>query len=160
MRTDLGWTLDPTVTYLNHGSFGACPEPVLAVQRELRDRLERQPVTFLDRELPGHLDAAREHVAAFLGADPAGLAFVPNATTGANAVLRSLRFEPGDELLTDRPRVQRDPDHAPGASPPRDGARVVARPRSRSRSTGDRTRSSTRARRRSRRGRGSPWSAT
>ena len=100
MRTDLGWNLDPTVTFLNHGSFGACPEPVLEVQREWRDRLERGPVTFLDRELEGHLDRARAAVGAFLSADPAGLAFVPNATTASNAVLRSLRFEPGDELLT------------------------------------------------------------
>ena len=103
MRTDLGWTLDPTVTYLNHGSFGACPAPVLAVQREWRDRLEREPVTFLDRELEGHLDVARVAVGRFLGADPDGLVFVPNATTALNAVLRSLRFEAGDELLTCRP---------------------------------------------------------
>lgn len=100
MRTDLGWNLDPAVTFLNHGSFGACPEAVLAVQREWRDRIERQPIQFLDRELEGHLDDAREALGSFLGADPAGLAFVPNATTGVNAVLRSLRFEPGDELLT------------------------------------------------------------
>jgi isopenicillin-N epimerase len=101
VRTDLGWRLDPAVTFLNHGSFGACPEAVLAVQREWRDRMERQPVAFLDRELPGLLDATREAVGSFLGAEPAGLAFVPNATTGVNAVLRSLRFEPGDELLSD-----------------------------------------------------------
>lgn len=100
MRTDLGWNLDPEVTFLNHGSFGACPEAVLAVQREWRDRIERGPIQFLDRELEGHLDRTREALGAFLGADPAGLAFVPNATTGVNAVLRSLRFEPGDELLT------------------------------------------------------------
>jgi isopenicillin-N epimerase len=100
MRLDFGWTLDPAVTYLNHGSFGACPAAVLAVQRKWRDRLEREPVTFLDRELEGHLDHAREALGVFLGADPEGLAFVPNATTASNAVLRSLRFEPGDELLT------------------------------------------------------------
>lgn len=100
MRTDLGWRLDPGVTFLNHGSFGACPEDVLAAQREWRDRLERQPVAFLDRELPDLLTGARFRIGAFLGADPDGLAFVPNATTGVNAVLRSLRFDPGDDLLT------------------------------------------------------------
>ncbi|MBA2299843.1 MAG: aminotransferase class V-fold PLP-dependent enzyme [Chloroflexi bacterium] len=100
MRTDLGWTLDPAVTFLNHGSFGACPAPVLAVQREWQDRLEREPVSFLDRQLEGHLDHARLALGAYLGADPAGLVFVHNATTASNAVLRSLRFERGDELLT------------------------------------------------------------
>jgi isopenicillin-N epimerase len=99
MRTDLGWTLDPSVTYLNHGSFGACPADVLAVQREWQDRMEREPVAFLDGELEGHLDRTRYALGAFMGADPAGLAFVPNATAASNAVLRSLRFEAGDELL-------------------------------------------------------------
>jgi isopenicillin-N epimerase len=96
MRTDLGWQLDPEVAFLNHGSFGACPEPVLAAQRELRDRLERQPVAFMDRVLPGLLDDVRRRVGAFLGADPDGLAFVTNATTGVNAVPRS------DSVITSR----------------------------------------------------------
>ena len=100
MRTDLGWRLDPAVTFLNHGSYGACPEPVLAIQRAWRDRLEAEPVRFLSGDLPGLLDEARLAIGAFLGADPEGLAFVTNATTGVNTVLRSLRFEPGDELLT------------------------------------------------------------
>jgi isopenicillin-N epimerase len=93
------WTLDPGITFLNHGSFGACPRPVLDEQARLRAELERQPVEFMVRQLPGLLDAARGHLAEFLGADTAGLAFVPNATTGVNAVLRSLDFRPGDELL-------------------------------------------------------------
>jgi isopenicillin-N epimerase len=101
MRTDLGWRLDPGVTFLNHGSFGACPEPVLAVQRELRDRLERHPVAFMDRDLPDLLEAARRRLGDFLRADPDGLGFVTNATTGVNAVIRSMRFAPGDEILTD-----------------------------------------------------------
>ncbi len=100
MRADLGWRLDPSVAFLNHGSFGACPEPVLAAQRDWRDRLEREPVTFLERELEGHLADARAAVGRFLGADPDGLAFVANATAGLNAVLGSLPFEPGDEVLT------------------------------------------------------------
>ena len=100
MRKGLGWRLDPAVTFLNHGSFGACPEPVLASQRAWRDRMEAEPVRFMDRVLPDALADARTRVAAFLGADPAGLAFVSNATTGVSTVLRSLRFEPGDEILT------------------------------------------------------------
>jgi isopenicillin-N epimerase len=94
------WRLDPEITYLTHGTFGACPEPVLAYQRTLVDRLEARPVQFLDRELPDLLDAARTSVAAFLHADPDGLVVVPNATAGVSTVLRSLRFRPGDELLT------------------------------------------------------------
>ena len=94
------WTLDPAVTYLNHGSFGACPAAVLAYQSALRARMEREPVDFLVRELPALTAQARAELAAFVDADPADLVFLPNATAGINAVLRSLRFEPGDELLT------------------------------------------------------------
>lgn len=93
------WCLDPAVTYLNHGSFGACPSAVLAAQSALRLEMEREPVDFLALNLPARLDAARKALAAFLGADPADLVFVSNATTGVNAVLRSLAFRPGDELL-------------------------------------------------------------
>ena len=94
------WTLDPAVSYLNHGSFGATPAPVLAAQQALRDELEREPVDFLWRRLPARLAAAREALGSFLGADPEDLAFVPNATAGVNAVLRSLELRPGEELLT------------------------------------------------------------
>jgi isopenicillin-N epimerase len=94
------WRIDPTVTFLNHGSFGSCPTPILAAQAAWRDRLESDPVRFLDRELPALLDATRTEVGGFIGADPDGIAFVPNATTGVNTILRSLRFELGDELLT------------------------------------------------------------
>ena len=98
--TDIPWRLDPAVTFLNHGSFGATPVSILEAQRAWRDRMEAEPVRFLGRDLEGLLDAARVAVAAFIGADPDGVAFVTNATTGVATILRSLRFEPDDELLT------------------------------------------------------------
>ncbi|TAK00432.1 MAG: aminotransferase class V-fold PLP-dependent enzyme [Chloroflexota bacterium] len=99
---DAPWRLDPEVTFLNHGSFGACPVPVLEAQRALVDELEAGPIRFLGPTFQARLDAARREVAAHLHADPEGLVFVSNATTGVSTVLRSLAptFEPGDELLT------------------------------------------------------------
>ncbi|WP_404789558.1 aminotransferase class V-fold PLP-dependent enzyme [Altericista sp. CCNU0014] len=94
------WHLDPTVVFLNHGAFGACPIPVLAQQQRFRQQLEQEPLRFIMREFEPLLEIARQALAAFVGTDPADLVFVPNATTGANSVLRSLSFEPGDELLT------------------------------------------------------------
>ena len=94
------WLLDRDITFLNHGSFGACPIPVLEAQSSFREQLEREPLRFLMREFEPLLDHARNQLAAFIGASEDQLAFVPNATTGVNAVLRSLSFAPGDELLT------------------------------------------------------------
>jgi isopenicillin-N epimerase len=94
------WHLDPEIAFLNHGSFGACPIAVLEYQQSLRLELERQPLQFLAREIEPRLDAARSTLAAFLQADPHNLVFVPNATTGINAVLRSYPFQPGDAVLT------------------------------------------------------------
>jgi isopenicillin-N epimerase len=94
------WTLDPSVDYLNHGSYGACPRVILERQWELRLELEREPVDFLSRRWNGLLEAARTEVAGFLGARPEDLAFVTNATSGVNAVLRGLPLAPGDEILT------------------------------------------------------------
>jgi isopenicillin-N epimerase len=62
--------------------------------------MESEPVRFFALELESLLDQARQELAAFVGADPSELIFVPNATTGVNTVLQSLRCQPGDELLT------------------------------------------------------------
>ncbi|MCT7968229.1 aminotransferase class V-fold PLP-dependent enzyme [Laspinema sp. D1] len=94
------WSLDPQIIFLNHGSFGACPFPVLKAQEQARQQLEQEPVRFFVREFEPLLDQAREQLAQFVGVDGRDLVFVPNATTGVNSVLRSLRFNPGDELLT------------------------------------------------------------
>ena len=92
--------LDRDVCFLNHGSYGATPEPVLAEYQRWQRELERQPVEFLGRRLDGLLAEARAPLAAFVGARPEDTAFVANATTGVNVVARSLRLEPGDEVLS------------------------------------------------------------
>ena len=104
------WALDPGVTYLNHGTVGAPPRCPLEAQQKFRDEIERQPSRFLLRELTGTrfgldndrqplLRAAADRVAEFLGAGGKDLVFVDNATSGANAVLRSFDFREGDEIL-------------------------------------------------------------
>ncbi len=94
------WTLDEGVAFLNHGSFGACPRPVLEQQAELRARMEAEPVRFLGRERDALIGEARGALAEFVHADEAGLVFVANATAGVNTVLRCLELEPEGELLT------------------------------------------------------------
>jgi len=93
--------LDPAIVFLNHGSFGACPRPVFAEYQRFQRELELRPVEFLapERRFPELIGHARERLARFLGADPANLILVPNASAGINLVARSLRLGPGDEVL-------------------------------------------------------------
>ncbi|MSP55563.1 MAG: aminotransferase class V-fold PLP-dependent enzyme [Myxococcales bacterium] len=93
------WRLDPEVKFLNNGSFGATPRTVLDAVRSLHAEMEAEPVRFFARELPDRIALARTAVAAFVGADEAGLAFVSNATAGVNAVLRSFPWRAGDAML-------------------------------------------------------------
>ena len=93
------WPLDPTTILLNHGSFGACPHPILARQAELRQQMEAEPVRFFNRQMQPLLDQSRVALAELIGGEPENLVFVANVTAAINAVLRSLRFASGDELL-------------------------------------------------------------
>jgi len=93
------WLLEDEIAFLNHGSFGACPKPVLQRQAELRERMEREPVRFFNLEAPVLLQDARKALGKFLHADPEDLVLLANATTGLNCALGSLPLKPGDELL-------------------------------------------------------------
>jgi isopenicillin-N epimerase len=96
------YLLDPDVTFLNHGSYGACPRPVFERYQELQRELESNPVAFLARRFDELTAEARSALAGFVGARAEDLVFVPNATAALNAVARSLRLEPGDEVVTTR----------------------------------------------------------
>ena len=91
--------LDPTIVFLNHGSFGACPKPVFDTYQRWQRELERDPVNFIQRRLPDLLESVREQVAQFAGTSAGRLVFVPNATYAINVVARSIDLQQGDEVL-------------------------------------------------------------
>ena len=105
-KSDLAehWTLDPKTVFLNHGSFGATPTAIMDEQRRIRALMEEDPVRFFEREYPDLWDDARRALSEFVNADVDGMVFVSNATQGINTVLRSLRLQPGDEIIV--------PDHS------------------------------------------------
>jgi isopenicillin-N epimerase len=92
--------LRPGITFLNHGSFGACPRPVFDIYQGWQRKLEEQPVEFLGRQINDLLAMARAPLAAYLGTHADNLVYVPNATYGVNIVARSLELALGDEVLT------------------------------------------------------------
>lgn len=91
--------LDPTITFLNHGSFGACPQPVFAEFQRFQRELELDPVHFIQKKLPVYLKQAKAPLAAFIGCNQDDFFFVPNPTVAINTVMRSLQLQPGDEIL-------------------------------------------------------------
>jgi isopenicillin-N epimerase len=92
--------LDPEFTYLNHGSFGACPKPVFETYQDWQRRLERQPVALLGRQADELLAKSRAALADYLGCQHDDLVYFPNPTTAVNMIARSLKLSPGDEILT------------------------------------------------------------
>lgn len=93
------WALDPTITFLNHGSYGSTPRAVLDAQSNFRDRMERDPVRFFKVDLERLLDDVRERLGTLLNCRAADLAPMPNATVALNTILRNSGVSPGDEIL-------------------------------------------------------------
>jgi isopenicillin-N epimerase len=118
--------LDPDVTFLNHGSFGACPRTVFEAYQAWQLKLERQPVAFLDplRGLSGWMRDARAAMADEFGCDADDIVGLVNSTEALNIVAQSLDLKPGDEILTtDHEYAALDKTWAYVAG--RTGARVV-----------------------------------
>ena len=93
------YLLDPEITFLNHGSYGACPKPVLEEYQRWQRQLERQPVEFLASDVYDYLKVARDSLGKFVGCSGDDLVYVTNPTTAVNTIIRSFDFGPGDEIL-------------------------------------------------------------
>jgi isopenicillin-N epimerase len=92
--------LDPTVTYLNFASFGACPKPIFENYQHWQVVLEKEPVQFITVDGLAYLQASRHALGTYLHADADDLVFVTNPSYAVNIVANSMRFNPGDEILT------------------------------------------------------------
>lgn len=92
--------LDPDITFLNHGSYGACPKPVFDTFQNWQREVEQNPVEFIGMRLPDLLAESRRKLAPYLGTDADNIVYVKNATFGMNIVARSLKLNAGDEVLT------------------------------------------------------------
>lgn len=92
--------LNPEITFLNHGSFGACPKPIFEEYQRFQLELEHEPVYFIQKKSAGYLKIARESLAKFVGCEAQDLFFTPNPTFAVNTIMRSLKLQAGDEILT------------------------------------------------------------
>ena len=91
--------IDPTVAYLNHGSYGACPIPVFEAYQAYQKELETEPASLLYRDFASRIQKSRERLALFLNCQSDQLAFVRNATYGMNMAANSVDLQPGDKVL-------------------------------------------------------------
>jgi isopenicillin-N epimerase len=92
--------LDDETTFLNHGSFGACPNPIFEAYQNLQKELELDPVHFFLEKQPQYLKQARQSLGKFINCHESDLYFTPNPTFAVNTIMRSLNLEEGDEILS------------------------------------------------------------
>lgn len=92
--------IDPNITFLNHGSYGAVPKPVFDTFQNWQREVERNPVEFIGMRLSGLLAESRAKLAPFIGTHADNIVYTKNTTFGINVIARSLKFEAGDEVLT------------------------------------------------------------
>jgi isopenicillin-N epimerase len=92
--------LDPEITFLNHGSFGACPKPIFDEYQRFQLELENEPVYFIQKKMAGYLKTAKDALSQYIGCDANDFFFTPNPTFAVNTIMRSLHLAAGDEILT------------------------------------------------------------
>lgn len=101
VRRDIAelFELDPALTHLNHGAFGAVPRAVREAQDRARARIEGAPMRAFRDELPVALADARARAATFIGVPSDSAALVRNVTEAVGVVLQGLEIGPGDDVV-------------------------------------------------------------
>lgn len=92
--------LDPAITFLNHGSFGACPKPIFENYQSFQREMESDPVYFIQKKYQIHLAAAKNALAKFVHCEANDFIFTPNPTVAINTIMRNLNLKAGDEILS------------------------------------------------------------
>ena len=91
--------LDKNVTFLNHGSYGACPVPIFEDYQTWQRKLEQQPVKFLKTDIWNALRNSRLSLSEFVGCNEDEILFFHNPTSAIANVINSLQLNEGDEVL-------------------------------------------------------------
>ena len=92
--------LDPELTYLNHGGFGGCPKPIFEDYQKWQLELERSPVQFITKTGEAQIKVSKQALANFINCSWDDLIYVTNPTTAFNTVIKGLKLNKGDEVLT------------------------------------------------------------
>jgi len=91
--------INPEITYLNHGSFGACPKPIFEDYQQWQRELEHEPVQFITKNAAVYLQQSKNALAKFIGCEAEDFFFTTNPTFAINTIMQSLKLNPGDEIL-------------------------------------------------------------
>lgn len=88
------------ITYLNFGSFGACPRPIFERYQQFQLELEQEPVQFIVDTGLQYLAESRKALGGYVHADADDLVYLVNPSHAVNLIAKSLSLSPGDEILT------------------------------------------------------------
>src|ERR1700679_648434 len=90
--------LNPDITYLNFGSFGACPKPVFEEYQKYQLELETEPVQFITVNGIEYLKRSREALAQYITCNADDVVYVVSPSYAVNIVAKSLKLNAGDEF--------------------------------------------------------------
>ena len=88
------------VTFLNFGSFGACPKPIFERYQQYQLELEQEPVQFITVNGLQYLKQSREALAAYINCPADDVVYVTNPSYAVNIIAKSFNLQKDDEILT------------------------------------------------------------